>query len=198
MDMKILVTGFGPFGTLAANPSAAVVRRLAGRAALPDQDLVLAVLPTAYREAAKQVHELLVAEAPDVCLLLGVAEDTDELRLETVARNITTSLEPDVRGEVRAGREAVTGGSPDYRTTLPVKLLHARLTRAGLPARLSADAGGYVCNHVYYVACHTAARSSSPVSCGFVHLPGDWSTSRLLRGVEVCLDALLDTYPWHA
>ncbi|HXM55845.1 MAG TPA: pyroglutamyl-peptidase I [Candidatus Dormibacteraeota bacterium] len=186
---RVLVTGFGPFGTVSVNPSEQVVRALATESPDGWRRVVTAVLETAYDVAGRRVRELLLAERPDVCLLLGVAPGAGTLRLETIARNRAASPSPDVAGCVREGLDAIPDGPPAYQATLPVDRLRERLERTGLPVVLSDDAGGYVCNHAFYIASHTAAGTGA-TACGFLHVPDDWPQDRLLLAVRTCLDAI--------
>jgi pyroglutamyl-peptidase len=48
-----------------------------------------------------------------------------------------------------------------------------RLRRRGLPARISRDAGGYLCNALLYHSLEIARRSSLPSRTGFIHLPAN-------------------------
>ena len=50
----------------------------------------------------------------------------------------------------------------------------------------SRDAGGFVCNHVFFTAAHLVATLYSECRCGFVHLPMvRASDERLARFVEI-------------
>ena len=186
---RVLVTGFGPLGDVDVNPSETVVRALAADPAPNGGVLATAVLPTAYGRAGRRIRELLLAERPDACLLLGVAQGAEALRLETIARNRADSLAPDVEGQVAAGLNAVEGGPPAYLATLPVARMRERLRGRGVAAVLSYDAGGYVCNHVFYLAAHTAA-AAGRIACGFVHVPDSWPPDALLPAVRTCLDVI--------
>jgi len=45
------------------------------------------------------------------------------------------------------------------------------LVDAGVPAAPSPDAGGFVCNHVFYGLMHLIATERRQMRGGFVHLP---------------------------
>ena len=48
------------------------------------------------------------------------------------------------------------------------------------------DAGGYVCNHVFFTAAHLVATEFPGTSCGFVHLPAvQASDERLSQFIEI-------------
>lgn len=183
----VLVTGFEPFGGHAANPSRELAERLGrapGRAA--------AVLPVAYARADALLPELVATHRPRAWLVLGLCAEARGLRLERTARNLDQSDQADNEGEVRCGRTIAEGGPASYASTLPLAEWAGRLDREGVPVEWSDDAGGYLCNHVFYAARHALARSLPDAVCGLVHVPpGDaMDLGRQQRALEICLEAL--------
>jgi pyroglutamyl-peptidase len=63
------------------------------------------------------------------------------------------------------------GGPAAYWGTLPVVEVVSALLAAGVPAAPSPDAGGYVCNHVFYGLMHLIATERPDLRGGFVHVP---------------------------
>ena len=47
----------------------------------------------------------------------------------------------------------------------------AALRAAGLPSAISNTAGNFVCNHVFYGACHLRATRFKTMRVGFIHTP---------------------------
>lgn len=182
----VLVTGFEPFRGERVNPSEQVVRALAGR-----PELVTAVLPVSYRRAAERLSLLLETHRPRALLLLGLAAGS-AIRLERMARNCDASDGPDEDGEARAATPIAASGPADYASTLPLAAFAARLAGLALPLVWSDDAGGFLCNHVFYRARAWAERSGRAIPCGFVHLPPleALALERQVEGVAACLDAL--------
>ncbi len=170
--MRILLTGFEPFGDFAANPSQAIVERLAADHR-PDRgyDLCTAILLVAYAEAAERILALLAETRPDAVLLLGVAGKRSTISLERVALNLDEAAKPDNRGEKTDGRLIVPGGPVGYWSTLPLPRFYAALVEHGIPVSMSHDAGAYLCNHVFYVTRHALETAGRPIPCGFVHVP---------------------------
>ena len=193
--MSILLTGFGPFPGVPRNPSQLIVEQFSNT--LAGRSLHKAVLPTVYEVAGSTIESLLRETRPDICLCLGVAND-DFMRLETVARNHGTVEKPDESGAVRPGPVAKDG--PDtYSCTLPFASIHTALERSGIAAELSDDAGGYVCNHVFYTARHAIERHGLATACGFLHIPPIRSADRedeaidaLGGAVQTVLELLVD------
>jgi pyrrolidone-carboxylate peptidase len=54
----------------------------------------------------------------------------------------------------------------------------------------SNDAGGFVCNHVYYRAAHLVASAGLPTRVGFVHLPVAHEAPQL-RTIIACIQQFL-------
>ena len=172
--MKLLVTGFEPFGVLAENPSATIVRELSRRAAVRPDDypgLSVAILPTEFAKAERTIRDLLQTDVPDVLLALGVAPRAQGLRLERTARNRDDAALPDNAGEQRQLTPIVPGGPDTFESTLPIQAMRAALEQLGVPVAISDDAGGYVCNHLFYAARHVIDSRRLQTRCGFVHVP---------------------------
>jgi pyroglutamyl-peptidase len=92
------------------------------------------------------------------------------LRIETLARNRATRIFPDIDG-VTPKRGAIAHNAGAMRGRAPFARLAAAARAAGLPARLSLDAGRYVCNYSYWRALETATQSGGPAVVAFVHVP---------------------------
>lgn len=152
--MRILVTGFGPFGAVTDNPSG----RLAETSGRPFR-----VLEVAY-EAADAFLEALDPESFDILLMLGVATDRSSLTPELFARNSRGGT-PDVRGVSPEG--PIEEGQP--------LLIESTLWDPHLLAALevvddlhtSLDAGSYLCNYLSY----RALRRFPEKRVGFLHVP---------------------------
>ncbi len=152
---SLLVTGFGPFEKIDKNPSETLARACGRRHE---------VLPVSYR-AVRQFIEELDGGSFSHLLLLGVHGSGPHLRVETMARNVTSSR-PDVEGFgpdngiVRAGAPNALGG-----TLWPTLNLSRFLDEHD--AVISYDAGDYLCNFIYFEALN---RFPSKL-VGFLHVP---------------------------
>ena len=58
-----------------------------------------------------------------------------------------------------------------YWATIPVREVVEAIRQEGIPATLSYSAGTFVCNHVFYSACHFAAGRGLDIKVGFIHVP---------------------------
>jgi pyroglutamyl-peptidase len=174
--MRVVIAGFGPFAGAPSNPSGRLAVALARRRrpALAATEITSHVFATAYSAVDRDLPKLL-ARKPDVVLIFGLAGRRREVCIETRARNKRSILFPDVRGwrperaGIEPGQRALTGNAPFPR------LLNA-LRRTALPARLSRDAGAYLCNYAYWRALQGAHDGRPLVQ--FVHIPWISATPR--------------------
>lgn len=197
---RILVTGFGPFPGMPRNPSAVLAGALTRSPQLRPADFTLSILPTSWAEA-EAFAATLDAFDPDIVLMLGVAGRRRHVAIETLARNATGPF-PDVTRKRPAARLLETGAPASRRiAAAPMPLLRA-LREAGVPARLSRDAGRYICNALAWRAYGWAEAGhradGGPRLAVFVHIPlpraGALSRIRLLRALEALLVALAGQY----
>ena len=166
--MRILITGFEPFGGQSINPSWEVARALDGLQGLPAQ--VRAVqLPCVFAQTARVLTRALDDFRPDVVLALGQAEGRSDISVERVAINVMDARIADNAGAQPIDQPVVAGGPAAYFSTLPIKHLVARMRAAGFPASVSQTAGTFVCNQVFYALQHALAGRG--VRSGFVHVP---------------------------
>jgi pyroglutamyl-peptidase len=166
--MRILLTGFEPFGGLQRNPSGDLARALDG-ARVAGATITGAVLPVDYAQVGPALDRLLAADAWGAVVLTGVAVGRAQLSLERVAINHREVGRSDNSGKVPESPALVPGGPAAYFSTLPLEALRDELLAAGLPVEISLSAGAYLCNAAFYLARHATDPRATP--CGFVHLP---------------------------
>ena len=181
--MTTLITGFEPFGGARSNSSELVVTALAD---LDHADVVTAVLPTSYRRAQAGICGLLQAHRPHRVLMLGLACGAVRIRFEQVALNLNDAAAPDNDGEVRLRQRIVDEAPVGYWSSLPLERMAEAARELGEEVEYSRDAGGYVCNHLFFTAAHAAATRSPETCTGFVHLPAvEQSDERLKYFIEI-------------
>lgn len=165
---KILVTGFGPFPGAPKNPSADLAFFLArSKRAARFAQISAAVISTTYAEAAALPRSIR-KKKPDAVLMFGLAGRARVLRIETCGRNRASLLHPDAAG-ARGRRKLLPKGPSVLQVTAPAQELLRAARRTGVKARLSSDAGSYVCNAAIFHTLH-ATRGNSPL-IAFVHIP---------------------------
>jgi pyroglutamyl-peptidase len=168
----VLLTGFGPFPSVAANATSLLVPRLAeaARRALPGVRIAMQILPTEWVASLDQLSRINRELRPAVALHFGVSGRAQGFEIETRGRNVCSQSE-DAAGCMPPGPCVSPGGPEFLPATLPAAHIVERLRRRGLPAQLSRDAGGYLCNALLYRSLELARRHGVPWRCGFVHLP---------------------------
>jgi pyroglutamyl-peptidase len=102
--------------------------------------------------------------------MFGLAGRTKGIRVEMLARNRTAQAFPDIDGVVPK-RGPIGPETGALRGRAPFARLVAAARACGLPARLSRDAGTYLCNYGYWRALETAAKPRGPAIVVFVHVP---------------------------
>jgi pyroglutamyl-peptidase len=168
--IRILITGFGPYPGIELNASQWLAETL-GRELPPNSaSVTAAVLPVTWQEAALYAHAWISEVRPHAVLHFGVAPGADSIRVEMRAQNSTLSM-PDASGWLPPAPWVAAGGPARLTTALGSPLLVNALRRRRVRARLSHNAGGYLCNYVFYRTLYWAARQESPPLVGFFHVP---------------------------
>ncbi len=166
--MKVLVTGFEPFGGATINPALEAVRRLP--AAIAGADVATAQIPVVFGKGAEAVEAAIDAERPDLVLCVGQAGGRSHITPEFVGINFANARIPDNEGSQPVGR-LIEGGPDAYFSTLPVFAMVDAARVAGVPAAVSYTAGTFCCNEVLYRLLHCLATRHPGVRGGFVHVP---------------------------
>ncbi len=167
--MRILVTGFDPFGGEKVNPAFEAVKLLPGKIA--GAEIVKLEIPTVFGKCDKVVAEALRARRPDVVLSIGQAGGRFDMTVERVAVNIADGRIPDNEGNQPIDQVIRPEGENAYFATIPVKAMVERIRSRGIPASVSYTAGSYVCNYIMYCVLHLAATEFPGLRAGFIHVP---------------------------
>lgn len=168
--MKILITGFEPFGDDSINPSAQLVERLADQQ-FKGAEINHHVLPCAFSPLERTLHEVMTTHRPDLVIGFGLATGRAEISIERVAINVIDARIPDNLGDAPIDEPVGLGGPAAYFSTLPIKTTLHALREAGIPAAISQTAGTFVCNATFYLARHIAETMEAIPQVGFVHVP---------------------------
>lgn len=166
--LKVLLTGFEPFNGARLNPSEQLVTRMKSDS-VPGAQIMTAVLPVVYGEAASHLLALVEEHNPDVVISFGQAEGRISITPERFAVNLNDASIEDNKGHIRVDQLIHPNSPTAYESTLPVKELVAALKAEGIPAALSLTAGAFVCNHIFYELQN--ALKDKDIKSGFVHVP---------------------------
>lgn len=174
MSLKVLLTGFEPFGADTCNPSSEAVRKL------PDSDgkeIKKLILPVTWSGALDRILSVWEDFKPDAVLMTGLAGGSDRIRIERVGINLCGAIKDNLGKypngtECQALEQKIAHDGPDaYFTTYNNKGIHQALKEAGIPAGESFCAGTYLCNYVLYSVLHKISREKKNVKAGFLHVP---------------------------
>jgi pyroglutamyl-peptidase len=167
--MKVLITGFDPFGGEKINPAWEAVR------ALPDNidgiEVVKLQIPTVFKKSAKKLFENIDSVKPDVVICVGQAGGRYEFSVERVAINVDDGRIPDNDGYQPVDSPVFEDGENAYFSTLPIKAIVEEVKKAGIPAAVSNTAGTYVCNHIMYSLLYYLNKNNLNIKGGFIHVP---------------------------
>jgi pyroglutamyl-peptidase len=193
-ELRILITGFGPFPGAPYNPTMPLVKRLTQlrRPAFNEVDLISHIFHVTYATVDRELPELVAKLHPQALLSFGLADRTAFVRIETRARNAVTTLLPDAdRDRARKG-SIVSGADAAMFGPHTEKLLRAARA-TGIDARASRDAGSYLCNYLSWRAIEAVRRGGGPRLAAFVHVPLlARGTARQKGDARITLDDLVD------
>ena len=166
----ILVTGFEPFGGEAVNASWEAARKLDGWR-LGEFAAVARLLPCAYDASVKELIRAIETLKPEAILMTGQAAQRAVVCVERFARNLDDAAAPDNLGLLRKAVAIAEGAPERLEAAAPVKAIAGAIREAGIPARVSRSAGGFVCNHLYFGALQYLRDTGRATPAVFVHLP---------------------------
>lgn len=167
--MKILITGFEPFGGESVNPAYEAVKLLPDMAG--DIQIVKMEIPTVFGEAGKVVETGILQHQPDAVICVGQAGRRADIGVERVAINFVEASIPDNAGNQPMDVKVQEDGDTAYFATIPVKAMVKNIKDHGIPASISYTAGTYVCNSVMYDLLYLIDRKYPSIRGGFIHVP---------------------------
>lgn len=167
--MKVLITGFDPFGGEKVNPALEAVKKLDDKIA--GAQIVKLELPTVFGKSIKRLEEALEKENPDIVICVGQAGGRDKISVERVAINISDAKIADNEGNKPIDEPIFSDGDTAYFSKLPIKAIVEELKRNNIPAEVSNTAGTYVCNHIMYGLLYNIDKKYPNMKGGFVHIP---------------------------
>ena len=200
--MKILVTGFDPFGGEKVNPALEAVKSLPSE--IHGAEVHWVAIPTVFYKAAEVLETAIVRYQPDAVLCIGQAGGRASLTPERVAINQDDARIPDNQGNQPIDTPIRLDGQAAYFSTLPIKAMVQAIKVEGLPATVSNTAGTFVCNHLMYQALYLADKKFPNMRAGFMHIPymteqvvnkpntASMNLTDIVRGIEAAIGAIVD------
>ncbi len=167
--MKVLITGFDPFGGEKINPAWEAVN------ALPNEvdgvEVIKVQIPTVFKKSAQKLFEAIESVKPDAVICVGQAGGRFDFNVERVAINVDDARIPDNEGKQPIDVKIFEDGENAYFATLPIKAMVEEAKKAGVPASVSNTAGTFVCNHIMYSLLYYINKNKLNIRGGFIHVP---------------------------
>ena len=200
--MKVLLTGFQPFGGEKVNPAYEAVRRIPPEVA--GAEVVSVEIPVVWKKGPAAVEAAIEAEQPDVVLCVGQAGGRAEITPEFVGINYANFRIPDNEGNQPLSEKIDPEGPDAYFSQLPVQAMVDACKAHGVPANVSYSAGTYCCNEVMYALLNCIAKRHPGVRGGFLHVPyldsqaaalkagtPSMSLERIVEGLTAMVEAMV-------
>ena len=171
--MRILLTGFDPFGGRGVNPSWEAARQLDGERVAEARVAVLRV-PVVWRESVATIVRELEREPAAGLLIGGLSYGRDAINVEAIAHAIgdVPWQSDNADRALAAERSDGDADGPDaLLATAPVRTIAAAINAAGIPAAVSWDGGAYVSNATLYGVLRYARDRSLRLPITYLHVP---------------------------
>lgn len=200
--MKILVTGFDPFGQDTMNPAIEAVKRLPDT--ISGAEIIKLEIPTVFNKSAEVTREAMAKHDVDYVLNIGQAGGRFDLTPERVAINLDDARIPDNESNQPIDVEIKADGESAYFSQHPVKAMVTAIKNAGLPASVSNTAGTFVCNHIMYQSLYLTHKEFPKAKAGFMHVPflpeqvlerpgmPAMSLEDITRGIVAAIEAIVE------
>lgn len=167
--MRVLITGFTPFGEEKINPSWEAVKRLKDN--YGDIKVFKSEIPTIFNKAIYSLQEEIERYNPDVVICTGQAGGRAGITPERVAINVNDARIPDNDGNSPIDEEIFDDGENAYFSSLPIKAIVKELKDKNIPASISNSAGTFVCNNLMYGLLYYIEKKYRNIRGGFIHIP---------------------------
>lgn len=201
--MKILITGFDPFGGDRINPAYEAVKQLPN--VLKGAQLIKLEIPTVFRKEGEVLKRKIEEHKPDAVICVGQAGGRSGISVEKVAINLMEARIPDNEAQQPSDEPVCEDGENAYFATVPVKAMVKYIREQGIPARVSYTAGTYVCNDAMYRLLYMIDKDYPQIRGGFIHVPylpeqvidlrdgtPSMSAEMIAKALECAIEAVVD------
>ncbi|MBO0451909.1 pyroglutamyl-peptidase I [Candidatus Enterococcus murrayae] len=167
--MKVLITGFDPFGGAAINPAYEAVKRLPDT--IEGAEIHKLEIPTVFKKDEEVLAKAIEEQQPDIVICVGQAGGRSDISIEKVAINLMEARIPDNEQQQPLNQVIHEDGETAYFATIPVKAMVSNVKKAGIPSSVSYTAGTFVCNDIMYRLLYLADKQKKNIKGGFIHVP---------------------------
>lgn len=201
--MKILVTGFDPFGGEPINPAIETVKRLPDK--ILDCEIIKLEIPTVAKKSIVKIEEAIIEHNPDVILSIGQAGGRHDISVERIGINIDDFRIKDNEGNQIIDEPVFEDGENAYFSTLPVKAIVENIQKNKIPSSISYTAGTFVCNHVLYGVRYLIEKKYNGKKSGFIHIPflpeqvidkrnmPSMDINTIVKAIEIAIETIIKT-----
>ncbi|MRI80483.1 pyroglutamyl-peptidase I [Aerococcaceae bacterium DSM 109653] len=205
--MKILVTGFDPFGQDTINPALEAVKQLPNE--ILGASIIKLEIPTMFHQSANVVNLAIQQHQPDIVVHIGQAGGRFGITPERIAINLDDARIADNSSQQPIDQLIAENGPAAYFSQLPVKAMVANMQEVGIPATVSNSAGTFVCNHIMYQTLHYCQMNYPQIQSGFIHVPylpqqvadkaslPSMDLKTIVQGLVISIETII-TYQGHA
>ena len=184
---KILICGFEPFGEHVENISAQVAESM-DKSRIGDYEVEAQIL-TVDKSGSLSIAKRLAAGDRFACILLmGLSENAEVPQIEVLARDRLDFKIPDNSG--RQPTPQFIDGKGDLPTSS--NAVHWSCQSLHLTPVISTDAGGFLCNELYY---RTLQAIDDATPCIFLHLPPIEKCPNPQLLARQCIENMLEDGP---
>lgn len=199
--MKILLTGFDPFGGESVNPAYEAVKLVKDE--IEKHQIIKLEIPTVYRKSVEVLDAAIEQYNPDIVLAIGQAGGRTAIAVERVGINIDDARIKDNEGNQPIDEIIYEDGLPAYFSNLPIKVMVEEISAAGIPAVVSNSAGTFVCNHILYSIMYLIHSKYPKIKGGFIHVPfipeqvvtkpnqPSMGLEQIKTGIEIAIEAAI-------
>lgn len=200
--MKVLVTGFNPFGGESVNSALKAVELLGNKIA--DAEIIKVEIPTVFRKSVEAIESAIIMHKPQIVILVGQAGGRSDIAIERVAINLDDARIRDNENNQPVDEVIYSDGKNAYFSSLPVKAVMASLKENGIPSAISNTAGTFVCNHVFYSLMYLIEKKYNNIRGGFIHVPflpeqvvnllnvSSMSLETIKNGMEIIIESTIN------
>lgn len=167
--MKVLITGFDPFGKETINPAIEAVKLLPEK--IENHKIIKLEIPTVFQKSISILEKAIAKEKPDIVICVGQAGGREKISVERIAINIDDSRIEDNEGNKPIDRFIFEDGDDGYFSTLPIKAIVKNLKKENIPSEVSNTAGTFLCNHLMYGLMYLIHKKNLKIKGGFIHIP---------------------------
>lgn len=151
--MKVLISGFEPFGKMSINPTEELLKE-AESFKIENVEISTILLPVNYDECAEELIRKIDDIQPDVVISCGLAAGRTAITPERIGINVKDTGSgdpyPDNKGKIPTDEMIDEDGPDGLFATLPNRLIEKNLKELNIPAAVSNSAGTFICNNTLY------------------------------------------------